>query len=45
MVKPKVAVPYHAPLADRKKFAELIAKEAPTVKCMIVELNKPAKYP
>lgn len=45
MVKPKMAVPYHAPAADRKKFAELIAKEAPNVKCMVVEQNKPAKYP
>jgi len=45
MVKPKVAVPYHAPSADRKKFAELIAKEAPNVKCVLVEQNKPVKYP
>jgi len=45
MVKPKVAVPYHAPSADREKFAELIVKEAPNVKCLLVELNKPVKYP
>jgi len=45
LVKPKVAVPYHAPAADRKKFAELIAKETPTVKCVVIEQNKPAKYP
>jgi len=45
MVKPKLAVPYHAPAADRKKFAELIAKETPNVKCVVVEQNKPAKYP
>jgi len=45
MVKPKVAVPYHAPSAERKGFAELIAKEAPNVKCMLVEQNKPARYP
>jgi len=45
MVKPKIAVPYHAPTADRKKFAELIAKEAPNVKCVVMEQNKPAKYP
>jgi len=45
MVKPKVAVPYHAPVADRKRFAELIAKESPSVKCVVVEQNKPAKYP
>jgi len=45
MVKPKVAVPYHAPATDRKKFAELVAKETPNVKCVIIEPNKPYKYP
>lgn len=45
MVKPKVAVPYHAPYVNRKRFAELIAKEAPNVKCVLVEQNEPIKYP
>ena len=45
LVKPKVAVPYHAPYVDRKKFGELVAKEAPKVKCMVVEQTQPAKYP
>jgi len=45
MVRPKVAVPYHASAADRKKFAELVAKEAPNVKCMLIERDKPYKYP
>jgi len=45
MVKPKVAVPYHAPDVDRKKFVELVAKEAPNVKCMLIERDKPYKYP
>ena len=45
LVKPKVAVPYHAPYVDRKKFCELVAKEAPKVKCMVVEQNQPTKYP
>jgi len=45
MVKPKVAIPYHAPAADRKRFAELVAKEAPNVKCMVIERDKPYKYP
>jgi L-ascorbate metabolism protein UlaG (beta-lactamase superfamily) len=45
MVKPKVAVPYHAQAADRKKFAELIAKETPNVKCLVIERDKPYKYP
>jgi L-ascorbate metabolism protein UlaG (beta-lactamase superfamily) len=45
LVKPKVAVPYHAQVADRKKFAELVAKEMPSVKCVVIEQNKPFKYP
>lgn len=45
MVKPKMAVPYHAPTADRKKFAELITKETSNVKCAVIEQNKPARYP
>jgi len=45
MVQPKMTVPYHAPAADRKRFAELIAKETPNVKCVVVEQNKPTKYP
>lgn len=45
MVKPKMAVPYHAPEADRKKFGELVAKETPSVKCLVIEHNKPYKYP
>jgi L-ascorbate metabolism protein UlaG (beta-lactamase superfamily) len=45
MVKPKVAIPYHAPAADRKKFAELVAKETPNVKCIVIERDKPYKYP
>jgi len=45
LVKPKVAIPYHAPTAERKKFAELVAKEAPNVKCILIERDKPYKYP
>jgi len=45
VVKPKMAVPYHAPPVDRKRFAELVAKEAPSVRCVVIEQNKPAKYP
>jgi len=45
MVKPKVAIPYHASAADRKKFAELVVKEAPNVKCVVIERDKPYKYP
>lgn len=45
MVRPKVAVPYHAPLSNRKEFAELVTKESPNVKCLIAEQNKAVKYP
>jgi len=45
MVKPRMAVPYHAPIADLQKFAELLTKEAPAVRCLVVSQNKPAKYP
>ena len=45
MVKPKMAVPYHAPDAERKKFAELVAKETPGVKTLVMERGKPCKYP
>jgi L-ascorbate metabolism protein UlaG (beta-lactamase superfamily) len=45
LVKPKVAVPYHAPYVDRRKFGELVTKEFPNVKPMVVEQNEPAKYP
>ncbi len=45
MVKPKVAVPYHASYVERKKFSDLVAKEAPNVKGMVVEQNEVAKYP
>jgi len=45
LVKPKVAVPYHALDADRKRFADLVAKEAPNVKCVVIERDKPYKYP
>ena len=45
LVKPKVAVPYHAPYVDRKKFSELLAKEVPSVKAMVVEQNEITRYP
>jgi len=45
MVKPKMAIPYHAPAADRRKFAEIISKEVPNVKCTVIERDKAYKYP
>lgn len=45
MVKPKVAVPYHAPKDDSTRFAELLSKEAPEVRCMIIKAGEPYKYP
>jgi len=45
MVKPKMAVPYHAPKADSTRFAELLSKEAPKVRCLIIKPGEPYKYP
>lgn len=45
LVKPKVAVPYHAPYVDRKKFGELLAKQVPNVKATVVEQNEITRYP
>ncbi len=45
MVKPKVAVPYHAPKDDSTRFAALLSKEAPEVRCVIIKPGEPYKYP
>ena len=45
MVKPKAAVPYHAPKTEQKAFVELLAKEMPSVRGMLIEVGKPYKYP
>jgi hypothetical protein len=45
LVKPKTAVSYHASEAERKKFVELVTKEMPNVKGMLIEKGKVYKYP
>jgi L-ascorbate metabolism protein UlaG (beta-lactamase superfamily) len=45
MVHPKMAVPYHAPATELREFAELLSREAPKVRCMVIERNKSYKYP
>ncbi|MEM2917610.1 MAG: MBL fold metallo-hydrolase [Candidatus Bathyarchaeia archaeon] len=46
LLQPKTAVPYHtASASDLKRFAEILSKEAPNVKCMLVESGKIYKYP
>lgn len=46
LLQPETAVPYHtASTSDLKRFAELLSKEAPNVKCMLVESGKIYKYP
>lgn len=45
MVQPKVAVPYHAPATEAIRFSEILSKEAPGVRCMIIERGKLYKYP
>lgn len=45
MVKPEVAIPYHAPAAERNRFAKLLSREAPQVRCIVVEPGESYKYP
>lgn len=46
LVNPKVAVPYHtSSTSDLERFAEILAREAPNVKCCLLERNKLFKYP
>jgi len=45
MVQPKAAVPYHAPTSELKQFAQLLSKELPKVRCILIEQGKPYKYP
>jgi L-ascorbate metabolism protein UlaG (beta-lactamase superfamily) len=45
MVRPKAAVPYHAPAAESRRFAELLSREAPEVRCIVIERDKPYTYP
>jgi len=45
LVKPRMAIPYHASDADIKRFSELVSKEAANVKCLVIERDKPYKYP
>jgi L-ascorbate metabolism protein UlaG (beta-lactamase superfamily) len=45
MVRPKMAVPYHAPAAEARRFADLLSREVPNVRCMVIEQDKPYKYP
>jgi L-ascorbate metabolism protein UlaG (beta-lactamase superfamily) len=45
MVKPKTAIPYHAPKTELKAFIELLTKEMPKVRGMLIEMGKQYKYP
>jgi L-ascorbate metabolism protein UlaG (beta-lactamase superfamily) len=45
MVKPKIAVPYHAPKTDSTRFAELLSKEIPEVRCIVIKQGESYKYP
>ena len=45
-LQPKVAVPYHtASRRDLEKFAEILAKEASNVKCLVIEQGKTYTFP
>jgi len=45
MVKPKAAAPYHAQPPELKEFCELLSKEAPKVRCILIEMGRAYKYP
>lgn len=46
LIQPKIAVPYHtASKDDLNRFAEILAKEAPNIKGVVLEQGRPYKYP
>ncbi|MEA2090460.1 MAG: MBL fold metallo-hydrolase [Thermoproteota archaeon] len=46
LIQPKIAVPYHtASTADLDRFAEILAKEAPNIKGVVLEQGRSYKYP
>lgn len=46
LTQPKVVVPYHtASASDLNRFAEILSREAPNIRCMVVERGKPQTYP
>lgn len=46
LIRPKVAIPYHtARSSDLRRFAELLAREAPDVKCVVLQRGQEFSYP
>jgi len=46
MVKPEIAIPYHARTTmELRRFAEILKNELPQVKCMLIEKGKVYTYP
>jgi len=46
LTKPKVAIPYHTKrLADLERFCDLLAREAPEIRCVVLEKGQPFTYP
>jgi L-ascorbate metabolism protein UlaG (beta-lactamase superfamily) len=46
LTQPKVAVPYHtASASDLNRFAEILSREAPNIRCMVIERGRPQTYP
>ncbi len=45
MVHPKMAFPYHAPASEARRFADLLSRETPKVRCTVIEQGKLFKYP
>ena len=46
LVKPKVAIPYHTrSRGDLRAFADILAREAPDIRCVILEIGQEFTYP
>jgi len=46
LVRPKVAIPYHTDRrADLRRFADLLAEEAPEIRCVVLERGEEFSYP
>jgi len=43
LVQPKVAIPYHG--TQQSEFAKILEKEAPQIKCVVIQKDKVYRYP
>jgi L-ascorbate metabolism protein UlaG (beta-lactamase superfamily) len=43
LVQPKLAIPYHGTKTD--EFVRILSKEAPTIRCLVIQKDRVYKYP